>query len=59
MVDKTKLQKMASFFPKDKPLYAVGGYVRDALLGYESSDVDICSQLTVDEVKTAHRKRVK
>lgn len=53
MVDKIKLQKLASFFPKDKPLYAVGGYVRDALLGYESSDVDICSQLTVDEVKTA------
>ena len=51
MVDRLKLEKLASFFPKDKPLYAVGGYVRDALLGFDSSDVDICSQLTVDEVK--------
>ena len=53
MVDKTKLKKIASFFPNDKPLYAVGGYVRDTLLGYECSDVDVCSQLTVDEVKQA------
>ena len=51
MVDKSKLTKIASFFPEDKPLYAVGGYVRDTLLGFESSDVDVCSQLTVDEVK--------
>lgn len=51
MVDRTKLNKIASFFPEDKPLYAVGGYVRDTLLGYESSDVDVCSELTVDEVK--------
>ena len=51
MVDRSKLTKIASFFPEDKPLYAVGGYVRDSLLGIESSDVDVCSQLTVDEVK--------
>ena len=51
MVDRAKLNKIASFFPEDKPLYAVGGYVRDTLLGYESSDVDVCSELTVDEVK--------
>lgn len=53
MVDKTKLTKIASFFPKDKPLYAVGGYVRDSLLGFDSVDVDVCSALTVDEVKNA------
>lgn len=51
MVDRSKLNKIASFFPEDKPLYAVGGYVRDTLLGFESSDVDVCSELTVDEVK--------
>ncbi len=53
MVDKRKLQKIASFFPEDKPLYAVGGYVRDTLLGMECHDVDVCAQLTVDEVKKA------
>ena len=52
MADLRKLKKLASFFPEDKPLYAVGGFVRDTLLGIESYDVDICSQLTVDEVKT-------
>ncbi len=51
MIDKRKLLKLASFFPEDKPLYAVGGYVRDALLGMDSHDVDICAELTVDEVK--------
>ena len=51
MVDRSKLTKIASFFPTEKPLYAVGGYVRDTLLGIESSDVDVCSQLTVDKVK--------
>lgn len=53
MVNKKKLVELASLFPSDKTLYAVGGYVRDALLGIESHDVDVCSELTVDKVKTA------
>ena len=53
MVDHKKLTKLASFFPEGKPLYAVGGYVRDRLLGMECHDVDVCAELTVDEVKQA------
>lgn len=53
MVDIKKLTKIASFFPSDRPLYAVGGFVRDTLLGLECHDVDVCAQLTVDEVKKA------
>lgn len=44
------LEELASLFPK--PLYAVGGFVRDALLGYEAGDIDVASSLAPDEVKT-------
>lgn len=53
MVNKKKLVDLARLFPEDKPLYAVGGFVRDTLLGVEVHDVDVCSELTVDELKTA------
>lgn len=46
-----KLRELAQLFSADKPLYAVGGYVRDKLLGLVCHDIDVCSQLTVDEVK--------
>ncbi len=46
------LKKLASHFPAKSPLYAVGGYVRDTLLNLECHDVDLCSELTVEEVKT-------
>ncbi len=52
MVNKKKLTELARLFPENRPLYAVGGYVRDGLLGIESHDVDVCSELTVKELKT-------
>ena len=42
------LQELAALFPV--PLYVVGGFVRDSLLGYHTEDVDICSSLTPEEV---------
>lgn len=40
------LQKLAKEFAKiNKHLYIVGGYVRDDILGLESQDIDICSNL--------------
>lgn len=32
-------------------LYVVGGYVRDFIMGKVSSDIDICSSLTPEEIK--------
>lgn len=47
-----KLQTLAGYFPVDAPLFSVGGFVRDKLLGTNSYDVDVCSQLDVYTVKT-------
>ena len=42
----SSLQKLAKEFAKiNKHLYIVGGYVRDDILGLESQDIDICSNL--------------
>lgn len=46
-----KLKQLARHFSPYATLYMVGGIVRDMVLGIESEDIDICSQLTVDEVK--------
>lgn len=43
-----KLKKLAKLLPK--PIYIVGGFVRDSLLGYESSDIDICGANTPETV---------
>lgn len=43
------LQELAKLFPC--PLYAVGGWVRDSLLGFASHDVDLTSPLPPDDVK--------
>ncbi|MFA6867282.1 MAG: CCA tRNA nucleotidyltransferase [Clostridia bacterium] len=42
------LKKLATIF--NKPLYIVGGYVRDSLLDYKPTDIDLASTLTPDEV---------
>ena len=34
------LERLISFLPKEKPVYLVGGAVRDAMLGRESHDLD-------------------
>lgn len=43
------LKTLAEFFPV--PLYAVGGFVRDSLLGFSPCDVDIAAALSPNEVK--------
>lgn len=52
-VDLLKLKELAALFAPYATLYEVGGCVRDELLGCECGDVDVCSPLTVDEVKRA------
>lgn len=42
------LKKLASALPK--PLYIVGGFVRDHILGYKTDDIDIASECKVDEM---------
>ena len=50
-----KLEKdlidLAKIFAKhDAPLYIVGGFVRNAILGFCETDIDICSRLLPDEI---------
>lgn len=45
------LYNLAKIFHKNAPLYVVGGYVRDFLLGKISNDIDICSALSYNEVE--------
>ena len=47
----SKLNRLATLFAPHSTLYLVGGCVRDKLLGTVCFDIDICSKLTVDEVK--------
>ena len=44
-----ELRRLARLFPQDKPLYAVGGCVRDMLMGREGGDIDISSACRVEE----------
>lgn len=46
-----KLKRLAELFSPYATLYAVGGYVRDGLLGCETGDIDVCSKLRVEDVK--------
>ena len=45
------LQKLAKIFGRKTNLYVVGGFVRDQILGIETTDIDICSTLTVTRVQ--------
>ena len=47
---RVELEELASYFPKDKPLYAVGGCVRDHLRGKECYDVDLSGGVKPDEL---------
>lgn len=42
------LLKLAKLFPED--LYIVGGYVRNCLLNIENSDIDLCSNVDIEEI---------
>lgn len=48
---KEELKKLAGLFPPTSPLYAVGGYVRDSLIGLPPGDADVCSAMRVEDVK--------
>lgn len=39
------------FHQKGSPLYVVGGYVRNSILGFTETDIDICGPLPYYEVK--------
>lgn len=45
------LKTLASLIAPYAPLYAVGGCVRDSLLGIDCYDIDICSKLEVKDIK--------
>jgi len=47
-----KLNELARLFEPFATLYTVGGCVRDELMGLECFDVDVCSKLEVETVKT-------
>ena len=46
-----KLNALAQAFGADNPLFIVGGYVRNQICRLPSSDIDLASCLTVNEVK--------
>ena len=56
------LRFLANLWPNDRPLYLVGGVVRDYVYAHyhgvdpDPKDYDAASQLTADEVKTLLRK---
>ncbi len=45
------LKRLAEIFLTRAPLYAVGGVVRDSLMGLECHDIDVCSPLRAEEVR--------
>ena len=50
--DPAALRELASLFAPRAKLFAVGGFCRDRLLGVTPRDLDVCSELGVEEVKT-------
>lgn len=47
-----ELKVLAAQFPPDKPLYAVGGCVRDELLGREVYDIDLTSACLQEQAES-------
>lgn len=45
------LMKLATKLKNKAELFIVGGYVRNSLLGFQGTDVDICSKLTPEKLK--------
>lgn len=51
-VDENVLKELAGCFPPEAPLFAVGGFCRDKLLGVTPRDVDVCAKLALDDIRT-------
>lgn len=46
-----ELKELAGYFPEDKPLYAVGGCVRDAIRKADFYDIDLAGAVLPDELR--------
>ena len=46
-----ELKRLAKLFPPERPLYAVGGCVRDEILGREVFDIDLTSACLQEEAE--------
>lgn len=53
MLDSVDLFELAKAIAPYATLYAVGGCVRDGLLDIECFDIDVCAELSVDDIKKA------
>lgn len=53
MLDSVDLFELAKAIEPYATLYAVGGCVRDGLLSIECFDIDVCAELSVNDVKKA------
>lgn len=49
--ERAALKELAELFHSFATLYAVGGFSRSLLLGVPPHDIDICSKLTLEDVK--------
>ena len=47
----SNLDKLAYKLKNKADLFIVGGYVRNSLLNIYNTDIDLCSKLTIDELK--------
>ena len=45
------LEIIKLFKDKNQEIYLVGGSVRDSILGIESSDYDLCTSMSINEIK--------
>lgn len=44
------MRELAKLFPKEKPIYLVGGIVRNSILGYGGGDIDMAGAVLADEL---------
>ena len=47
----SNLDKLAFKLKSKADIFIVGGYVRNSLLNISNTDIDLCSKLTINELK--------